>query len=59
MMSISSVLQVFVNTMYVGELDYNTVELSIPEGQVTAGDCSECGLKDSPKRENSQKGTSS
>ncbi|XP_057245418.1 beta-galactosidase-1-like protein 2, partial [Malurus melanocephalus] len=25
--------QVFVNTMYVGELDYNTVELSIPEGQ--------------------------
>lgn len=30
-----SVLQVFVNTMYVGELDYNTVELSLPEGQVT------------------------
>lgn len=29
------VLQVFVNTMYVGELDYNTVELSLPEGQVT------------------------
>uniref|UniRef100_A0A8C6ZT20 Beta-galactosidase n=1 Tax=Nothoprocta perdicaria TaxID=30464 RepID=A0A8C6ZT20_NOTPE len=25
--------QVFVNTMYVGELDYNTVELSLPEGQ--------------------------
>ncbi|RMB92048.1 hypothetical protein DUI87_31577 [Hirundo rustica rustica] len=25
--------QVFVNTVYVGELDYNTVELSIPEGQ--------------------------
>ncbi|KAM7082791.1 beta-galactosidase-1-like protein 2 isoform X3 [Ciconia boyciana] len=28
-----SLLQVFVNTMYVGELDYNTVELSLPEGQ--------------------------
>uniref|UniRef100_A0A8B9U338 Beta-galactosidase n=1 Tax=Anas zonorhyncha TaxID=75864 RepID=A0A8B9U338_9AVES len=27
--------QVFVNTMYVGELDYNTVELSLPEGQVS------------------------
>uniref|UniRef100_A0A8B9Z6I3 Beta-galactosidase n=1 Tax=Buteo japonicus TaxID=224669 RepID=A0A8B9Z6I3_9AVES len=25
--------QVFVNTMYVGELDYNTVELSLPDGQ--------------------------
>ncbi|NXG42130.1 GLBL2 protein, partial [Psilopogon haemacephalus] len=25
--------QVFVNTMYIGELDYNSVELSIPEGQ--------------------------
>ncbi|KAF2982747.1 hypothetical protein EK904_012142 [Melospiza melodia maxima] len=25
--------QVFVNTVYVGELDYNSVELSIPEGQ--------------------------
>ncbi|XP_064029145.1 beta-galactosidase-1-like protein 2 isoform X3 [Pogoniulus pusillus] len=25
--------QVFVNTMYVGELDYNSVELSLPEGQ--------------------------
>ncbi|XP_050571015.1 beta-galactosidase-1-like protein 2 isoform X2 [Cygnus atratus] len=25
--------QVFVNTMYVGELDYTTVELSLPEGQ--------------------------
>lgn len=35
-----SVLQVFVNTMYVGELDYNTVELSLPEGQVS-GDCSQ------------------
>lgn len=36
-----SVLQVFVNTMYVGELDYNAVELSLPEGQVTTADCSQ------------------
>lgn len=55
---VCSVLQVFVNTMYVGELDYNTVELSIPEGQVTIGNCS-VWIAGSPEREKSHKGTSS